>query len=239
MEANGDIYLSKYEGWYSVRDEAYYVEDETVVKDDGIRYSRESDTEVTWTAEESYFFRLSAYQDKLLALYEAQPEFGAPQSRFNEVISFVRRGLEDLSISRTTFDWGVPVPGQRQARHVRVGRRADQLPDRRRLPGRRLGVLQEVLAGRCPRDRQGHLPLPRHLLAGIPHERRTRAAEADHDPRLPAATTASRCPSRWATSWRRRTSSPSTAWTRCATSSCARSPSAPTATTTTRPSWAE
>ena len=111
MEANGDIYLSKYEGWYSVRDEAFYVEDETVVKDDGIRYSRESDTEVTWTAEESYFFRLSAYQDKLLALYEAHPEFGAPQSRFNEVISFVKRGLEDLSISRTTFDWGVPVPG--------------------------------------------------------------------------------------------------------------------------------
>ena len=111
MEANGDIYLSKYEGWYSVRDEAFYVEDDTVVKDDGVRYSKETDTEVTWTAEESYFFRLSAYQDRLLALYEAQPEFGAPQSRFNEVISFVKRGLEDLSISRTTFDWGVPVPG--------------------------------------------------------------------------------------------------------------------------------
>ncbi|MDR6688556.1 methionyl-tRNA synthetase [Arthrobacter sp. 1088] len=111
MEANGDIYLSKYEGWYSVRDEAYYVEDDTVVKEDGLRYSKETDTPVTWTAEESYFFRLSAYQEKLLALYEAQPEFGAPQSRFNEVISFVKRGLEDLSISRTTFDWGVPVPG--------------------------------------------------------------------------------------------------------------------------------
>jgi methionyl-tRNA synthetase len=111
MEANGDIYLSKDEGWYSVRDEAFYVEDETVVKEDGLRYSRETDTELTWTAEESYFFRLSSYQDKLLALYEAHPEFGAPQSRFNEVISFVKRGLEDLSISRTTFDWGVPVPG--------------------------------------------------------------------------------------------------------------------------------
>lgn len=111
MEANGDIYLSKYEGWYSVRDEAYYVEDDTVVKEDGLRYSKETDTLVTWTAEESYFFRLSAYQEKLLALYEARPEFGAPQSRFNEVISFVKRGLEDLSISRTTFDWGVPVPG--------------------------------------------------------------------------------------------------------------------------------
>jgi methionyl-tRNA synthetase len=111
MEANGDIYLSKYEGWYSVRDEAYYVEDDTLVKEDGLRYSKETDTLVTWTAEESYFFRLSNYQEKLLALYEEQPEFGAPQSRFNEVISFVKRGLEDLSISRTTFDWGVPVPG--------------------------------------------------------------------------------------------------------------------------------
>ena len=111
MEAKGDIYLSKYEGWYSVRDEAYYTEDETVLKDDGVRYSRGTDTEVTWTAEESYFFRLSSYQDKLLALYEEQPEFGAPQYRFNEVISFVKQGLQDLSISRTTFDWGVPVPG--------------------------------------------------------------------------------------------------------------------------------
>ena len=110
MEANGDIYLSKYEGWYSVRDEAFYTEEDTVVRD-GVRYSKETDTELTWTAEESYFFRLSAYQDKLLALYEAQPEFGAPNYRFNEVISFVRRGLEDLSISRTSFDWGVPVPG--------------------------------------------------------------------------------------------------------------------------------
>lgn len=109
MEDNGDIYLDKYEGWYSVRDEAYYTEDETEVRD-GVRYTKETDTEVTWTAEESYFFRLSAYQERLLALYEAEPEFGAPQYRFNEVISFVKRGLEDLSISRTTFDWGIPVP---------------------------------------------------------------------------------------------------------------------------------
>src|SRR6185312_4181019 len=73
----------------------------------------ETDTEVVWTEEESYFFRLSAYQDKLLELYKSQPDFGAPQSRFNEVIRFVERGLEDLSISRTTFDWGVPVPGNK------------------------------------------------------------------------------------------------------------------------------
>ncbi|MCC9179188.1 methionine--tRNA ligase [Arthrobacter sp. zg-Y750] len=111
MEENGDIYLSKYSGWYSVRDEAYYTEDETEVREDGVRYSKETDTEVTWTEEESYFFRLSAYQDRLLALYESQPDFAAPRSRFNEVISFVKGGLEDLSISRTTFNWGVPVPG--------------------------------------------------------------------------------------------------------------------------------
>lgn len=111
MEANGDIYLGKYEGWYSVRDEAFYGEDETELREDGKRYSKATDTELTWTEEESYFFRLSQYQEKLLALYEEQPEFGYPRSRFNEVISFVKGGLEDLSISRTTFDWGVPVPG--------------------------------------------------------------------------------------------------------------------------------
>jgi methionyl-tRNA synthetase len=111
MESSGDIYLDKYAGWYSVRDEAFHAEEDTEVRDDGVRYARETDTEVTWTEEESYFFRLSAYQEKLLALYEAQSEFAAPRSRFNEVISFVRRGLEDLSISRTTFSWGVPVPG--------------------------------------------------------------------------------------------------------------------------------
>ena len=111
MEANGDIYLGKYEGWYSVRDEAFYGEDETELREDGKRYSKATDTELTWTEEESYFFRLSQYQEKLLALYEEQPEFGYPRGRFNEVISFVKGGLEDLSISRTTFDWGVPVPG--------------------------------------------------------------------------------------------------------------------------------
>ena len=111
MEANGDIYLDKYAGWYSVRDEAFYTEEQTDVRDDGIRYATETDTEVTWTEEESYFFRLSKYQDKLLAHYEENPDFGAPRSRFNEVVRFVEGGLTDLSISRTTFDWGIPVPG--------------------------------------------------------------------------------------------------------------------------------
>lgn len=110
MLAAGDIYLDAYSGWYSVRDEAYYAEDETTVNADGVRLGPQG-TPVEWTEEKSYFFRLSAYQDKLLAYYEAHPDFIRPESRRNEVISFVKGGLQDLSISRTTFSWGVPVPG--------------------------------------------------------------------------------------------------------------------------------
>lgn len=110
MEANGDIYLSSYAGWYSVRDEAYYAEDETVVGEDQVRRGPQG-TPVEWVEENSYFFKLSAYQDRLLALYETQPDFIGPDSRRNEVMSFVKGGLRDLSISRTTFDWGVKVPG--------------------------------------------------------------------------------------------------------------------------------
>jgi methionyl-tRNA synthetase len=110
MEANGDIYLSTYAGWYSVRDEAYY--DESELKEGtGVQKLSPQGTPVEWVEEESYFFRLSAYQDKLLAHYEAHPHFIGPDTRENEVKSFVRGGLQDLSISRTTFDWGIPVPG--------------------------------------------------------------------------------------------------------------------------------
>jgi len=110
MAANGDIYLDNYAGWYSVRDEAYYAEDETVLGEDNVRRGPQG-TPVEWVEEESYFFKLSAYQDKLLALYASQPDFIGPDSRKNEVVSFVKGGLRDLSISRTTFDWGVKVPG--------------------------------------------------------------------------------------------------------------------------------
>jgi methionyl-tRNA synthetase len=110
MADNGDIYPDNYAGWYSVRDEAYYAEDETVVGDDGVRRGPQG-SPVEWVEEKSYFFKLSAYQDRLLALYETQPDFIGPDSRKNEVISFVKSGLRDLSISRTTFDWGVKVPG--------------------------------------------------------------------------------------------------------------------------------
>jgi methionyl-tRNA synthetase len=110
MEAAGDIYLSKYAGWYSVRQEAYFDEKETTVGDDKVR--REPlGSPVEWTEEETYFFRLSKYQDKLLAHYQAHPGFILPPERRNEVTSFVEGGLQDLSISRASLDWGIKVPG--------------------------------------------------------------------------------------------------------------------------------
>ncbi|CAM2997272.1 methionine--tRNA ligase [Skermania piniformis] len=110
MQDAGDIYLDTYAGWYSVRDEAFYTENETSLTEDGSRVATETGTPVTWTEESNYTFRLSAYQDRLLDLYERKPDFIAPGTRRNEVISFVSGGLKDLSISRTTFDWGIPVP---------------------------------------------------------------------------------------------------------------------------------
>ena len=111
MSDAGDIYLGAYAGWYSVRDERFFAEDETEVTADGTRIATETGTAVTWTEEQTYFFKLSAYADRLLAHYREHPEFIAPEVRRNEVVSFVSGGLIDLSISRTTFDWGVPVPG--------------------------------------------------------------------------------------------------------------------------------
>ena len=115
MAAAGDIYADRYEGWYSVRDEAFYDEKELTDGPDGDKLSPEG-SPVAWTAEEGWFFRLSAFQDRLLAHYEAHPGFIQPESRRNEVIAFVRGGLNDLSISRASFDWGVRVPGS--ADHV-------------------------------------------------------------------------------------------------------------------------
>jgi methionyl-tRNA synthetase len=109
MERKGDIYLGKYAGWYSVRDEAYYAEDETQLNEHKQRVASKTGTPVEWVEEESYFFKLSAYQQKLLDLYK-RPNYVLPKERLNEVTSFVRGGLQDLSISRTTFDWGIRVP---------------------------------------------------------------------------------------------------------------------------------
>jgi methionyl-tRNA synthetase len=110
MEANGDLYLDRYEGWYSVRDEAYYDASE-LTEGEGEEKLSPQGTPVEWTVEESWFFRLSKYQEPLLALYRDHPEFIRPEGRRNEVRSFVEGGLRDLSVSRTSFDWGVKVPG--------------------------------------------------------------------------------------------------------------------------------
>lgn len=109
MVANGDIYLAKYGGWYAVSDEAYYAESELTTGADGEKRGP-SGAKVEWVEEESYYFKLSAWQDRLLEFYDKHPDFIAPISRRNEVISFVKGGLQDLSVSRTTFDWGIPVP---------------------------------------------------------------------------------------------------------------------------------
>lgn len=110
LEAAGDLYLDRYEGWYSVRDEAFYDESELTAGEDGQKLSPQG-TPVEWTAEETWFFKLSRYQEPLLALYRDNPDFIRPESRRNEVMRFVEAGLRDLSVSRTSFDWGVPVPG--------------------------------------------------------------------------------------------------------------------------------
>jgi methionyl-tRNA synthetase len=105
LEKKGEIYLGKFAGWYSVRDEAFYDESELV------NGKAPTGADVDWVEEENYFFRLSAWQDRLLENYERYPEFIAPRARRNEVMSFVKGGLKDLSISRTSFSWGIPVPG--------------------------------------------------------------------------------------------------------------------------------
>ena len=110
MEANGDLYLDRYEGWYSVRDEAYYDESELIDGEGGEKLSPQG-TPVEWTVEESWFFRLSRYTDALLKLYTDNPDWIRPESRRNEILRFVEGGLRDLSVSRTSFDWGVQVPG--------------------------------------------------------------------------------------------------------------------------------
>ncbi len=124
LEANGHIYLDKYAGWYAVRDEAFYDESETrlqqssqfigqggLISGGPVRVADSTGAPVEWVEEESYFFPLSKWQQPLLDFYDANPDFIAPKSRFNEIYSFVKGGLKDLSISRTTFSWGVPVPG--------------------------------------------------------------------------------------------------------------------------------
>ena len=113
LEKSGDIYLSKYSGWYSVSDEAFYHEDEIEIKKD-LKVSISSGSKVEWVEEESYFFKLSKWQNKLIEYYEKNPDFILPKSRKNEVVSFVKSGLKDLSISRKSFSWGIKVPSNKE-----------------------------------------------------------------------------------------------------------------------------
>ncbi|ALE03780.1 methionine--tRNA ligase [Bartonella ancashensis] len=110
MQDNGDIYLDSYAGWYSVSQESYYEEKDTEVNEKGIRCEKELGSPVQWNEEESYFFKLSRYEEALLKHYEKYPDFIAPNERRNEIISFVKSGLKDISISRTNFSWGISVP---------------------------------------------------------------------------------------------------------------------------------
>ena len=112
LEKNGDIYLSNYSGWYSVSDEAFYNDDE-IEEIDGNKIAISSKSSVEWIEEESYFFRLSKWEKPLLDFYETNPDFISPKSRKNEVISFVKSGLKDLSVSRKTFSWGIKVPNNK------------------------------------------------------------------------------------------------------------------------------
>ena len=129
LQDAGDIYLDSYAGWYSVRDEAFFGENELTDGEGAIKLAP-SGAEVEWVEEPSYFFRLSAYQDKLIEHYGANPGFIRPPHRRNEVMNFVKQGLNDLSVSRTTFDWGVPVARRSRSHHVCVAGRADQLHHR-------------------------------------------------------------------------------------------------------------
>ncbi len=111
LEAKGAIYLDKYSGWYAIRDEAFYTDKQITTNAEGVKIAIGSGAPVEWLEEESYFFRLGDYQDRLLEFYQQNQDFIMPTSRRNEVVNFVKSGLKDLSISRTSFKWGIPVPG--------------------------------------------------------------------------------------------------------------------------------
>ena len=160
---NGYIVLDTYEGLYCVACEAYYTEDELV---DGLCPIHHRPVELV--SEENYFFQLSRFEQPLLDYYAAHPEAMQPDGKRNEVLGFIKSGLRDFSMSRTSISWGIPLPWDPDARHLRLVRRAHQLLHRGRVR-LRPRALRPVLAGRLPPHRQGHPALPRGLLAGDAH----------------------------------------------------------------------
>ena len=176
IEASGDIYLGHYEGWYAVRDEAFYDEDELTTRPDGSKVAP-SGAPVEWVREPSYFFRLSAWQDRLLKLYEEQPGLhpaARPAQRGGELRA--RRAARPVD-QPDHVQLGHPGAGRAGPRHVCLAGRAEQLRHRLRL-SRRDGAALAVLAGRCAHGRQGHHPVPCRLLAGVPDGGRAAAAAA-------------------------------------------------------------
>ena len=177
--ASGDIYLGNYAGWYAVRDEAFYGEDELTTGPDGKKRAP-SGAEVEWVEEPSYFFRLSAWQDRLLEVLRGQPGLHrAARQRATRSSASCARACTDLSVSPHHLQLGRAGAGRPGAHHVCVARRADQLHHRRRLSRhRQRHCSRQVLAGRPAHGRQGHRALPRRLLAGLPDGGRPGAAEA-------------------------------------------------------------
>ncbi len=231
LERRGEIYLGRFAGWYAVRDEAFYDESELV---DG---RAPTGAEVEWLEEENYFFRLSAWQDRLLAYYEANPEAVAPRGRRNEVISFIKGGLKDLSISRTSFTWGVPVPGH--PGHV-VYVWLDALINYITAAGYPddLSAVFDLLAGRPSYGGQGHRALSCGLLAGLSDGGRAGRRRAASSPTAGGRWKARRCRNRSATSSRRSNWSTPTGLIRCAISCCANCRSAAMAIFRIARSWA-
>ena len=218
-----DIYLGTYEGLYCVSCEAYYTEDELI---DGLCPIHERPVERM--VEENYFFRLSAYADRLLEHYEAHPEAVEPETRRNEVLSTIRGGLQDFSISRTTFDWGIPLPWD--PKHVCYVW-FDALTNYITAAGYadRPRAVRADVAGEHPLDRQGHPAVPRDLLAGDVDGRRRRAARRRSGRTASSRSAGRRCRRRTPPASTRSSSWTCSAWTPTATTSCARSSSGRTA----------
>ena len=220
-----DIYLGHYEGLYCVSCEAYYAEADLLAGNLCPIHERP----VELFREDNYFFRLSAYADRLLEHYEAHPEAVEPETRRNEVLSLIRGGLQDFSISRTTFDWGVPLPWDETHVTLRLVRRPDELHHRGRLRRRPRAVRADV-AGEHPLDRQGHPPVPRRLLAGDVDGRRRRAADAGVGARVPDGRRQEDVEDEPHRHPPVRADSTTSARTPTGTTACARSRAAPTAT---------
>ena len=167
MNESGDIYLDIYAGWYSVRDEGFVTEAETTVNADGVRVATETGAPVTWTEEQTYFFRLSNYADKLMAHYEAHP--GVHRAQCAAQRGGQLRLRRPARLLHLAHDVRLGRAGARapRPRDVRVGRRVDELSDRCGLPRHVIGVVHPVLAGRPAHDRQGHHPVPHRVLAGV------------------------------------------------------------------------